>query len=284
MQALVVHKNITAGVLMKSIWIVGASTGIGESLAVEYANKGYRVFISARSAQNLNTLALAYNGMLGVTEANNGSKVMIPIPMDVTNEASIGMASSQIKHTTDKLHKVIVNAGTCEYVDETHIDINLVRRVLETNLLGAIQVSNYAQPFLEHKEDPQLVFISSSVTYQALPRAHAYGASKAALRYFAECLKIDVQKQGLDVRVVSPGFVKTPLTDKNDFEMPFMISSENAAKRIAKGLEGNAFDIHFPKRFTLILKAFALLPSFIKFKLLAGMTKPDSENKDAKEI
>ena len=269
---------------MKSIWIVGASSGIGEALAVEYANKGYRVFISARSAQNLNTLALAYNGISADDESTMSSHSMIPIPMDVTNESSIGMAVSQIKNVTSILHKVIVNAGTCEYVDDSHVDINIVRRVIETNLFGAVQVSNYAQPLLEHRESPQLVFVSSSVTYQALPRAHAYGGSKAALRYFAECLKVDVQEQGLDVRVVSPGFVKTPLTDKNDFEMPFMISSENAAKRIVKGLEGSAFNIHFPKRFTLILKVFSLLPSFIKFKLLAGMTKRDSETKDIKEV
>ena len=280
----VVNKHIKTGVLMKSIWIVGASSGIGESLAVEYANKGYRVFISARSAQNLNTLALAYNGIASGDESTVSSHSMISIPMDVTNESSIGMAVSQIKNTTGMLHKVIVNAGTCEYVDDSHVDINILRRVIETNLFGAVQVSNYAQPLLDHKESPQLVFVSSSVTYQALPRAHAYGGSKAALRYFAECLKVDVQEQGLDVRVVSPGFVKTPLTDKNDFEMPFMISSENAAKRIVKGLEGSVFDIHFPKRFTLILKAFSLLPNSIKFKLLAGITKRDTETKDVTEV
>jgi len=264
---------------MKSVWIVGASSGIGESLAIEYANKGFRVFISARTAKKLEVLANNYNNVKGETYSINTPVntpklgVLIPLPMDVTDEYSIGVAVHQIKNSTDKIHKVIINAGTCEYIDDPHIDLNLMRRVLETNVFGAVQVSNYALPLLGHNEQPQLVFVSSSVTYQALPRAHAYGSSKAALRYFAECLKVGVQKQGVDVRVVSPGFVKTPLTDKNDFNMPFMISSDEAAKRIIKGLNGTKFDIHFPKRFTLILKAFSWLPDNIRFNLLGKITK-----------
>jgi short-subunit dehydrogenase len=265
---------------MKSVWIVGASSGIGESLAIEYANKGFRVFISARSVEKLNTLANNYNRLIGeqsysipTPDITSKAGVLLVLPMDVTDEYSIGMAVHQIKLITNTLHKVIINAGTCEYIDDTHVDINLMRRVLETNLFGAVHISNYALPLLDHNEQPQLVFVSSSVTYQTLPRAHAYGGSKAALRYFAECLKVDVHKQGIDVRVVSPGFVKTPLTDKNDFDMPFMISSEDAAKRIVKGLSGSTFDIHFPKRFTLILKVFSWLPDVIKFNLLGKMNK-----------
>jgi short-subunit dehydrogenase len=276
---------------MKTVWIVGASSGIGEALAIGYFKLGYRVFVSARSEQKLSALSLAYNGitpidsvskqgLAGLVESEKQQGVMIPLPMDVTSESSIAIAVSQIQDVTHKVHKIIVNAGTCEYVDDTHIDINLMRRVMETNVFGAVHVSNYGQLLLTHDEQPQIAFVSSSVTYQALPRAHAYGGSKAALRYFVECLKCDAQHKGIDVRIISPGFVKTPLTDKNDFDMPFMISSDDAAQRIIKGLKSSQFDIHFPKRFTLILKLFSLLPDSIKFKLLGSISssKSDKEN------
>jgi len=277
---------------MKSVWVVGASSGIGEALAIEYCKLGYRVFISARSAQALNTLSIACSGVFSEAENEQsaGSKepsthhdkqgVMIPLPMDVTDEASIERAVGQIKNVTQKIHKVIINAGTCEYVDETQVDIHLMRRVMETNLFGAVHVSNHSQSLLSHDEHPQIAFVSSSVTYQALPRAHAYGGSKAALRYFVECLKADIQHKGMDVRLISPGFVKTPLTDKNDFDMPFMISSDEAASRIIKGLNSSKFDIHFPKRFTLILKLFSLLPDSIKFYLLGKITRAESNQAD----
>ena len=265
---------------MKYVWVVGASSGIGESLAIKYADMGYQVFISARSVETLNAMVLSYSTAKGLeiqsdvsTDIEGESGLLVAVPMDVTDEQSIVSAILEINNVTSKLHKVIINAGTCEYIDDTQVDLDLMRRVMETNVFGAIQVSNYSQALLNHKESPQLVFVSSSVTYQALPRAHAYGGSKAALRYFAECLKVDVQKQGLDVRVISPGFVKTPLTDKNDFDMPFMISSDDAADRIIKGLSGSKFDIHFPKRFTLLLKIFSCFPDSIKFNLLGKMAR-----------
>ena len=247
---------------MKSIWLVGASTGIGKALAIAYAQQGYRVFISARTRETLNSVA---------ESGQQGKGELIPLPLDITDQPSISRATSIIQGYGLGLQKVIVNAGICEYVDDVIVDPELFQRVMNTNVLSAIQISNHALPLLT--KNSQLVFVSSSVTYQALPRAHAYGASKAALRYFAECLKMDVQHQGVDVRVVSPGFVKTPLTDKNDFDMPFIIDSEEAAKRIVKGLNSKKFDIHFPKRFTLLLKLFSLLPDGLKFKMLGKLTR-----------
>lgn len=249
---------------MESIWVVGASSGIGKDLALAYARAGNNVFVSARSEHSLHDLVKESEALAGNIAA---------IPMDVTDASSVSYGVKAISQSVVTLDKVIINAGTCEYVDDVQVDVALARRVLDTNYLGAIQVSNGAFPLLEASSNAQLVFVSSSVTYQSLPRAHAYGASKAALRYFAECLKMDAQKLGVDVRVVSPGFVKTPLTDKNDFEMPFMISSEEAAKRIVSGLKTRQFDIQFPKRFTWMLKLFSLLPNGIKFKLLGNASR-----------
>jgi short-subunit dehydrogenase len=258
---------------MKNIWLVGASSGIGQSLAFAYAELGHRVFISARSVDALNAQALSYAKKVLVNKGSTGQ--LVAMPLDVTDSTSISNAVNTIKDHVEFLDSVIINAGTCEYIDDIVMDIDLFRRVMETNLFGAIQVSNASLPLLFNSPEPQLVFVSSSVTYQTLPRAHAYGGSKAALHYFAECLKIDIQYHGIDVRVVSPGFVKTPLTDKNDFDMPFMITSDNAAQRIIKGLKGKKFDVHFPKRFTVTLKIFSFLPDRIKFKLLGKMTRVD---------
>ncbi|MDX1451357.1 MAG: SDR family NAD(P)-dependent oxidoreductase [Oleiphilaceae bacterium] len=248
---------------MKTIWIIGASTGIGAALMKTFQEQGCRVFASARNQEKL---AAACNGLSGCHA----------VPLDVCDVASLNEAAAYIREHVTSIDTLIVNAGTCEYMDSDALDIALVRRVFETNFFGAIQAINTALPLLRSAARPQLVVIGSSVSYQALPRAHAYGASKAAIRYFTECLNIDLQKEGIDVRVVSPGFVDTPLTAQNDFAMPFRISAEQAADNIVKGLEGSSFDVHFPKRFTWLLKGFAKLPQSLRFRMLSGMSRHDA--------
>jgi short-subunit dehydrogenase len=256
---------------MKSIWVVGASTGIGASLVTALDEVNTQVFVSARNLSNIKTLfahSLAH---------------IIPIEMDVVDEASVKHALKEIREHTSHLDLVIINAGTCEYIDSLSIDVASVKRVMDTNFYGAITVINASLPLIRaaknvSKKAPQLVLVSSSVTYQALPRAGAYGASKAAIRYMMACLKLDLQHEGIDVRVVSPGFVKTPLTDKNDFPMPFRMSADDAAQRIVKGLKGKAFDIQFPKRFTFILKAISCLPDCLRFRLVGKSSRHIEEN------
>jgi short-subunit dehydrogenase len=250
------------------IWLIGASSGIGEALANELIKTSSTVFISARNKAKLDSLC------------QSAPDQLIPVEMDVTDDWSVNAAVQKISEYTGHLDKVIINAGICEYIDSDEIDIQVVRQVMETNFFGALNVLNESLPLLRRtlestqgNHSPKVVFISSSVTYQPLPRAGAYGASKAALRYFAESLKLDLQLEGIDVRVVSPGFVKTPLTDKNDFPMPFRISSEQAAQRILKGLESKNFDIAFPKRFTWCLKLLSKLPDRLRFKLLGKASR-----------
>lgn len=256
----------------QNIWIIGASTGIGRALAMEYAQAGWMVFASGRSLATLQELA---------RDAQQAGHRIVPLTLDVTSEESLKAAGKQLEAFPGHLQKVIISAGTCEYVEGLPVDMGLLRRVMETNFFGAVQAANVALPLLEHSvvtgREGQLAFLSSSVTYQPLPRAEAYGASKAALRYFVESLKADFQSTGIDFRVVSPGFVKTPLTDKNDFPMPDMISAETAAKKIVEGLASKVFDIHFPKRFTLALKALALLPVSLRVKLLGRVSRHTPE-------
>ncbi len=255
----------------RAIWVVGASSGIGEALVRALNNDGDTIFISARNEAALDAIAHAANATVQV------------LPLDITDEFSVSAATESIRRKVGRLDQVIVNAGTCEYIDSDQIDLTAVKRVMDTNFIGAINVIDSALPLLraslsfESECRPQLAVMSSSVTYQALPRAGAYGASKAALRYFVEALKLDVQHEGIDVRVISPGFVKTPLTDKNDFEMPFIVEVDEAAERIVSGLKSNQFDIHFPTRFTRILKAISLLPDAIRFKLVGKASRHQSE-------
>lgn len=251
--------NNTSQKNVKSTWVVGASTGIGASLVSALDEQNTQIFVSARNLSKIKTLFPSCAARI------------IPIEMDVTDEASVETALQKIKEHTRHLDRVIINAGTCEYIDSVEIDTALVKRVMDTNFYGALSVINASLPLLRQAKsshsEPQLVLVSSSVTYLALPRGGAYGASKAAIRYMMECLKLDLQHEGIDLRVVSPGFVKTPLTDKNDFPMPFRISADDAAKRIVKGLKGKRFDIHFPKRFTYILKVLSFLPDRLRFSL-----------------
>lgn len=254
---------------MMNIWIIGASSGIGSELANQYAELGHDVWISARNEEALK-------------QASERDSKLHPLAIDVTILSSIEKAVNELSSLNIGFDKIIINAGTCEYIDSYSIEIDKIRRVMETNFFGAVNVSHYALSLLrssmhEHGiQGPQLVFVGSSVTYQALPRAGAYGASKAAERYFAESLRADLALEGIDVRVVSPGFVKTPLTDLNDFPMPFIMEANDAAKCIVKGLSSNNFDTHFPKRFTLLLKLLSILPDVIKSKLLSKASRHDT--------
>ena len=168
---------------------------------------------------------------------------------------------------------MIANAGTCEYVDVNQFDTALFRRVLETNVLGLVNTVGAALPLLKQSKRGYIVGVSSSVAMLAMPRAQAYGSSKAAITHFLESMKADLTPLGLDVSVVSPGFVKTPLTDVNDFPMPMRITADQAAKEIVKGLRKRTWHIHFPKRFTFILWMLGHLPAFLRHKITAAMSR-----------
>lgn len=249
----------------RRIWVVGASSGIGEALVKALDHPDRTLIISARNEEALNQLAASSAGSC------------IALPMDINKAEEVDNACRSLA-AQPPIDMIVLNAGTCEYMDSNRLDLALLERVMQTNFFSIVRLMDEALPMMRRAlsqgiSRPKLVVMSSSVTYQALPRAHAYGASKSALRYFTECLKADIQKEGIDVRLVSPGFVKTPLTDQNDFEMPFRVSAEDAAFEIIKGLEGERFDISFPKKFTTYLKTLARLPDAWRFKILGKMSR-----------
>ncbi|MCF6434380.1 SDR family NAD(P)-dependent oxidoreductase [Pseudoalteromonas sp. MMG022] len=236
---------------MKRVLITGATSGIGRGLAEHYAQQCF-VYACGRNDKALEDLARKDN--------------TIALKLDVTEPASIASACQHI----ETLDILILNAGNCEYIDDAkHFDGALFKRVIEANLLSLGYCLETLLPKV--KAGGQLVIVSSSAAFLPLPRAQAYGASKAGASYLAQSLAVDLED--IDVSVVHPGFVKTPLTAKNDFPMPMAVSVEQATKAITKGISKRRKDIHFPKRFTLILKLLQLLPVNVWLFLSKGIKR-----------
>lgn len=258
----------------RRIWLTGATSGIGLALARRLLADGHRVAISARRREALAELA-------------EGHVNALVVPFDLTDRESVREAGRHIDESFGGLDLVIHNAGTCEYLDARHFDIDLVERVFAANFHGALRVIDAALPLLRKARDndgsqPLLAAVSSASAYLALPRAEAYGASKAALSYFLESLRLDLASERIDISVIHPGFVKTPLTEQNDFPMPMRVSVEVAVEAILNGLEKRSFDIHFPKRFTLIIRLLGILPPALRRRIGLAMTR-DNSNENRKE-
>ena len=245
-----------------TVWITGASSGIGLALARLLSRQGHRVLISARHAERLNHIAAQ-------------SPAMIPVPFDVTCEQSITSVRTQLQQHTAGLDKVFICAGDCEYLDISAPDWPLIKRLAEVNLIGAVNTVAVALPLLQQRvqqrvqqhikqrantDRPQIIGISSLATVVPFSRAEAYGASKAGLNYFLASLRMDLRSQAIDVTTVLPGFVKTPLTDKNTFPMPFIMDADKAAQRIVKGVRSHPRRFIFPKRLYGLLRLLSCVP------------------------
>ncbi len=231
-----------------TILITGATSGIGESLLHKYAEEGYRVIACGRNTQKLQQLADEYHDV-------------VPLAFDITDIEEINQSVMQVSGI-EKIDILMLNAGDCRYIDNAKkFDGALFSQVIATNLQS---LGHLLEGFLPKvPAGGQVVFVSSSATLLPFPRAEAYGASKAGVDYLAKSLALDLKAEAIDVTLVHPGFIKTPLTDKNDFSMPFMLSSEQAALRIFDGVRARKSYLHFPKRLTLLMKMLALFPDVV---------------------
>lgn len=238
---------------MKTVLITGASSGIGAGLARSYANDGYRVIACGRDPARLEAL-------------HQHSPNITLRPFDITDENACRQALAGCSADV-----VILCAGTCEYLDQGAVDAGLVERVMRTNFLGPVNCLAALQPQLAAGN--RVVLVSSMAHWLHFPRAEAYGASKAALTWFAETLRLDWEPKGIGVTVVSPGFVDTPLTQKNDFSMPGRVSVDEAVKAIRTGLAKEKNHIAFPAGFGLILRLLSGLPAFMQNALLRRMVR-----------
>ena len=232
----------------KTILITGATSGIGYSLFEQYSEQGEQVIACGRNQHQLSSM---------------GDVAFKTCCFDITDQQAIEEASRSIK----SLDVLILNAGNCRYIDDAkHFDGELFADVIQTNLISLGWLLQYLLPKV--KKGGQVVFVSSSATLLPFQRSEAYGASKAGVDYLAKSLKLDLIKEEIDVTLIHPGFIKTPLTDKNDFSMPFLLSSDEAASRIITAIEKRKSYAHFPKRLTLLLKAISLLPDFVWQKII----------------
>ena len=248
----------------KIIWITGASSGIGKALAIKFAEKGWTVAASARRENLLEDL-------------NKFNSNIYSFPLDVTEIENCKLIANKIIEKFGGIDICVFGTGMHDPKSEKRFNLNKIREIMEVNYFGTMNSINSIYEYFSEKKNGQISIISSVAGYRGLPAAGAYCASKAALTSYAESLNFDMRMKNVRVSLISPGFIKTPMTDQNDFPMPMIKSPEFAANEIFKGLtEKKSFEIHFPKAFTYFLKFLQILPSSIYFKLVSkGMKKID---------
>jgi short-subunit dehydrogenase len=248
----------------KVIWITGASSGIGRALAIKFANEGWSVAASARRESLLQ-------------ELNKINENIYSFPLDVTN---IDQCKTVFKNIIEKFKNIeisIFGTGMHDPKSEKEFNLEKIRKIMEVNYFGTMNSINSIYDYYNNKKSGQISIVSSVAGYRGLPAAGAYCASKSALTSFAESLHFEMKRRNVRVSLVSPGFIKTPMTDQNDFPMPMIKSPEFAAEQIYTGLVNKkGFEIHFPKAFTFIMKLLSILPSGVYFKIVEkGMKKID---------
>ena len=242
-------------------WIVGASTGIGAALADLLHTRGAKVAVSARSADKLAAMVMR----LGQSRA-------MALPLDITDVETIKLAEQQLIAAWGGYDLVIFMAGDYTAMRAWEIDLAVAQRMVDVNWTGFMNGLSVAIPTLMKQKTGGIALVSSVAGYRGLPKSLVYGPTKAALINLAETLYIDLKEKGLDIYLINPGFVKTPLTAQNDFEMPSIITPEVAALEIEKGLANGEFEIHFPKRFTNVLKLLRHLPYSLYFRAIKKST------------
>ena len=244
------------------VWITGASSGIGRALALALAQGGAQVAASARRADELERLA-AEPAAAGRIRA---------FPVDVADAGAMVETCAAVEAAFGPLDLVVLNAGTHEPVRVENFSPAPFRRLMETNFFGAVNGLAAVLPAFLARRAGHIAIVSSVAGWRGLPEAAAYGPTKAALINLCEALKLDLDRHGIRVSLVMPGFVRTPLTDRNAFPMPFLVSAEDAARRIIAGLDKGGFEITFPRRFTWLLKLGRILPYALYFRLVRART------------
>ncbi len=275
----------------RRVWIVGASSGIGEALALELARRGARLALSARGEARLRAVCEACDAAAGAGSSGVGAGLpanatvdqskfagkpaptgALALPLDLSRDGEIEQARDQLLAAWSGIDLVIFNAGTYRPLRAWELSADAVRETLATNLIGTMCGTAAVLPTLLAQGHGAIALVGSVAGYGGLPKATVYGPSKAALINFAEVLHLDLAPRGIDVFLINPGFVATPLTAQNDFAMPALQTPVQAAGAIVDGFASGAFEIHFPKRFTRVLKLLQWLPRRVYFALVRRAT------------
>lgn len=241
------------------VWIVGASSGIGRATAARLHALGAVVVVSARNAGALDEFVAAHPGSHAIA-------------LDVGDRAALAAALQQVLALRGRLDLALYCAGHYRAMRAADFDLGEMSLHMQVNYFGALHLLDAVLPALRAQGHGHISLMASVAGYRGLPNAMAYGPTKAALQYLAETLYLDLRRTGIGVSVVNPGFVATPLTAGNRFDMPALLTPEQAAQHILHGWARGRFDIHFPKRFTLWLKLMRLLPHWLYFAAIQRTT------------
>jgi NAD(P)-dependent dehydrogenase (short-subunit alcohol dehydrogenase family) len=233
----------------KRIWVVGASSGIGEACAKALLEQGAKLALSSRRIERLNAVA----------EQADVNQALV-LPLDVTNPEQLNAAYATIVQTWGGLDLLLFVSGMYIPLRADNFDMQAAQQTLEANLIGPMRAVALVLPDMLKAHAGHIAIVGSVAGYSGLPKALAYGPSKAGIINFCETLYYDLLPQGVSVHMISPGFVATEATAQNDFEMPALISAQEAATEILSGIQKGEFDIHFPKRFSRFLKFLRILP------------------------
>jgi NAD(P)-dependent dehydrogenase (short-subunit alcohol dehydrogenase family) len=242
----------------RRVWLVGASSGIGAALAAALHQRGAELALSARPSARLDALAQRTGALA--------------LPCDVTADGALEAAASRLGTVWSGVDHVVYLAAYYAPMRAYDLDLDAVRASVETNLLGAYAAVAAGLPLLEGRDGASLVLVASVAGYRGLPTAVAYGPTKAALINLAETLYLGLAPRGVGVHLINPGFVRTPLTDRNDFAMPALIEPDEAATAILDGLGDGRFAIAFPRRFTGWMRLLRHLPDRLYFPLVHRVT------------
>jgi len=248
--------------MLKKVWITGASSGIGKELSIKFANEGWQVAASARRENLLKDLHNSY--------AN-----IHPFPLDVNDENSAKKVFQNIIEKFQSVDIAVFCTGIHDPDSEKKLSIEKIREIMETNFFGTLNCIMAVNKYFREKRSGHISIVSSVAGYRGLPAAAGYCSSKAALSSLAESLYFDFKRYNVRVSLVSPGFIKTPMTDKNKFPMPMIKSPEYAAEKMFVGLtKKNVFEIHFPFVFTIMMKLLKIMPNWLYLLLIdKGMKK-----------
>ena len=256
---------MTANPAPYTVLITGASSGIGYELALRYLEQGARVLVLARSEERLAQLVQQF------------PKQCLAIKVDLSDASDSQRAGEWIAQQVQHLDLAILNPGTCKYVDQNHLSRDPFDKVMAINWQGTINSLLFCLPLLRNKkslaENAQLVGISSMASILPMPRSQAYGASKVAVEYLFNSLRVDLANEAIDITLVRPGFVKTPLTDRNDFPMPFAQTTTEAAEKIMKGISKRQWLVQFPWPLVWLMNSIASLPLRAQVWLLQKISR-----------
>lgn len=254
-------KNATQNSQDQVFWIVGGSSGIGFALAEGLLEQGCRVVVSARHLDPLNTLASRFPEHIQL------------VPVDVTKPKTLSDGLSAVLERWGRLDRVILNAADYAPMSLDDFDSALFERLMRINFMGVIHGIDAVRGHFLAQGAGEIIITASVAGFRGLPNAAPYGATKAALINMAESLAPEFSQRGVALRVINPGFVRTPLTDKNDFEMPGIIEPEEAARLIIRKLNRSGFELLIPTGFGLVMKLIRILPYRLFFALTRRMLK-----------